>query len=99
MKKLLCRIGIHWLVNHTHNFIDKVSGKTVYNTECDICGKKYMSDSPSPLLGFRVLRPDNSYYKAAPKLPSLKEVQYSTCIEESMVEDIYNLIKQLGNFA
>jgi len=38
--KLLCKIGIHRpLKNHHHNFIDRVSGKTVYDAICP-CGKR-----------------------------------------------------------
>ena len=53
---LLCAIGIHRpLKGHTHNFIDKVSGQTVYNAECP-CGKKWMVDSPFSFGGFKVER-------------------------------------------
>ena len=54
--ELLCKLGWHRpLYNHRHNFIDKVSGKTVYNAECS-CGIRYMVDSPYGFLGFKVKR-------------------------------------------
>ena len=55
-KKILCSIGIHRpLSGHSYNFIDKVSGKTVYNATCP-CGKKWMVDSPFMFTGFKVER-------------------------------------------
>ena len=53
-KKLLCNMGIHWLENHSYNFRDNVSGKSVYDAECSVCGDRYMVDSLIPFLGFRV---------------------------------------------
>ena len=54
MTEKLCKLGWHRpLVNHHHNFIDKVSGKTVYDAECP-CGKKWMVDSPFGFGGFKV---------------------------------------------
>jgi len=45
-KLMFCKIGIHRpLRNHYCNFIDKISGKTVFEAECP-CGKKWMTDSP-----------------------------------------------------
>jgi len=41
------------LKNHHHNFIDKVSNKTVFNAECS-CGKMFMVDSPFWFFGFKV---------------------------------------------
>ena len=55
MKKFFCRIGVHWMKNHHHNFVDCVDGKTVYNAEC-ACGKKWMVDSLLPFWGVRVMR-------------------------------------------
>jgi len=53
---LLCSIGLHRpLKGHHHNFIDKVSGNTVYNATCP-CGKKWMTDSASKFFGFKVER-------------------------------------------
>lgn len=50
----LCRFGVHRpLRGHRHNFIDRVSGKTVYTAKCP-CGKEHMVDSLSPWLGLRV---------------------------------------------
>jgi len=52
----LCSIGLHRpLRGHHHNFIDKVSGLTVYNATCP-CGKKWMTDSPFKFFGFKVER-------------------------------------------
>lgn len=54
MKKLLCFIGWRWLINHEHSFVDKVSGKDVYRAKC-VCGKKeWLTDSATPLFGFRI---------------------------------------------
>jgi hypothetical protein len=50
--------------NHHHNFIDKCSGKTVYNAECE-CGKKWMVDSLLPFGGFRVMREQDTMESAA----------------------------------
>ncbi len=51
---LLCRFNIHRpLFNHHHNFIDSVSGETVFNAECS-CGKKWMVDSPFGFFGDKV---------------------------------------------
>ena len=44
---------IHWLKNHRHNFIDRVSGKTVFTAECR-CGKKFMVDTLFPIVDFKV---------------------------------------------
>ena len=49
----LCSIGIHRpLQEHHHNFIDSVSGDTVYDAVCP-CGKKWMTDSRNGYLGFK----------------------------------------------
>lgn len=53
IKKFFCLVGIHWMENHHHYFIDIVDGKTVFKAEC-ACGEKWMVDSPFPLLGFRI---------------------------------------------
>lgn len=55
MKKLFCKLGVHWMKNHHHNFIDVVNGKSVFNAECE-CGKKWLVDSLSALFGFRMLK-------------------------------------------
>jgi hypothetical protein len=53
---MLCKIGIHRpLIGHSHNFIDKVSGKTVYDVKCP-CGKRWMTDSPFKYFGFKCPR-------------------------------------------
>jgi len=53
---ILCRLGIHRpLKDHRHNFIDVVSGKTVYNAECP-CGLTWMVDSPFGWFGDRMLK-------------------------------------------
>ena len=53
---LLCRIGLHRpLKQHHHNFIDKVSGKTVYTAKCP-CGIEWMTDSIFGWFGFKVKR-------------------------------------------
>lgn len=53
---VLCALGWHRpLRGHRHNFIDKVSGDTVYNAECP-CGKKWMVDSPFSFFGCKVER-------------------------------------------
>jgi hypothetical protein len=50
----LCKIGIHRpLSDHHHDFIDQVSGKTVFNAVCS-CGKKWMVDSLFGWFGFKV---------------------------------------------
>jgi hypothetical protein len=59
MKKFFCFIGVHWLQNHAHAFVDIVSGKDVYRAKCE-CGKYWLVDSLVPLLGFRVERNHNS---------------------------------------
>lgn len=53
IKKILCKIGWHWLVEHKPTFWDRVAYKQVYNAWCKACGKKYMVDSKVPFLGFR----------------------------------------------
>lgn len=51
---ILCRIGLHRpLRRHRHNFIDRVSGQTVYDAKCS-CGKEFMVDSPFGWFGFKV---------------------------------------------
>ena len=53
---ILCAFGWHRpLQKHSHNFIDKVSNKTVYNAKCP-CGKKFMVDSPFGYFGSKVER-------------------------------------------
>jgi len=53
---LLCSFGWHRpLKNHKHNFIDRVSGNTVFNAECS-CGKKWMVDSCFGFFGDKVER-------------------------------------------
>lgn len=50
----LCKFGIHRpLRGHSHNFIDRVSGKTVFNVKCP-CGKEYMVDSLFGWFGTKV---------------------------------------------
>ena len=44
---------IHWLKDHKHNFIDSVSGNTVYTAKCR-CGKKFMVDTLFPIPSFKV---------------------------------------------
>jgi hypothetical protein len=41
------------LRGHRHNFIDSVSGETVYDAKCS-CGKEYMVDSPFGWFGTKV---------------------------------------------
>lgn len=57
MKKLLCKIGLHWLKNHSHRFTDLVSRKPIYFADCE-CGKKWLVDSKIPFLGFRIPQND-----------------------------------------
>ena len=52
-------IHIHWLKNHMHNFIDVVSGKTVWTAECR-CGKKFMVDTLCPIADFKVELEENT---------------------------------------
>ena len=59
MKKFFCFIGIHWLENHAHYFVDCVSGRSVYFAKCD-CGRQWLVDSLVPFLGFRVERNKNN---------------------------------------
>lgn len=60
--KLLCSIGLHRpLKNHRHNFIDKVSGSTVFNAECN-CGKKWMVDSCFGFFGDKVENPETDVW-------------------------------------
>lgn len=49
------KLHIHWLKNHKHNFIDVVSGRTVYNGYCR-CGKVFMVDTLFPMPSFKVDR-------------------------------------------
>lgn len=52
---LLCNLGIHRpLTGHTFQFIDKVSGNSVYSAKCP-CGKVWLVDSPFALFGFKCL--------------------------------------------
>ncbi len=44
---------IHWLKNHRHNFIDQVSGETVFNADCR-CGLVFMVDTLFPMPFFKV---------------------------------------------
>ena len=53
--RILCKLKVHWMRNHHHNFIDSVSGKTVFNAECP-CGKRWMVDTLSPITFFKVDR-------------------------------------------
>lgn len=55
MKKFFCKIRLHWMQNHTSNFTDKVSGKTVFNATC-ACGKKWMVDTLSPIALSKIAR-------------------------------------------
>jgi hypothetical protein len=56
--KLLCKIGLHWpLKIKSCSFIDKVSGKEVFNAECS-CGKQWLTDGIFGLFGFRVKKLD-----------------------------------------
>jgi hypothetical protein len=53
-KLKLCKYGIHRPLNgHRHNFVDSVSGKTVFTAVCP-CGKKWMTDSLFKWFGFKV---------------------------------------------
>lgn len=54
MRKLLCKLGLHWLKEHTRLFIDHVTRKEVFEAKCVVCGRIWMTDSPFPLGGFRV---------------------------------------------
>ena len=62
MKKLLCKLNIHRpLIIQNLDFIDKVSGKEVFEAKC-FCGKKWLTDSISIFgrwFGFRIQRPDS----------------------------------------
>ena len=59
LSALLCSFGWHRpLKNHEHNFIDVVSGNTVFNAEC-CCGKKWMVDSCFGFFGHKVERDSN----------------------------------------
>ena len=54
--KLLCKLGLHRpLFGHRSNFIDQVTGKTVFNAACS-CSKHWMTDSPLGWLGNKVER-------------------------------------------
>lgn len=55
IRKMFCKIGWHWLTNHEHSFVDRVSGNSVFEASCN-CGKKWLTDSLLPLIGFRVLK-------------------------------------------
>lgn len=46
-------IHIHWLKNHRTDFVDVVSGKTVYNAKCR-CGKHFLVDTLFPISFFKV---------------------------------------------
>jgi hypothetical protein len=53
---LLCSLGWHRpLSGHELAFTDCVSGNTVYDAKCG-CGRKWMVDSTSGYLGFKVER-------------------------------------------
>ena len=52
LKKLFCKIGRHWLTNHTSKFYDFIGMKNVYEAKCR-CGKTWIVDSLNPLGGFR----------------------------------------------
>lgn len=54
MKKLLCLLNIHWLINHVFDFVDIVDNKSVYNAQCSICKKYFLVDSLIPFMGFKV---------------------------------------------
>lgn len=50
----LCDVGIHRpLKNHRDHFVDTVSLKMVYRTECP-CGRRWMVDSRYGFLGDKV---------------------------------------------
>lgn len=51
---LLCKLNMHQpLTKHDSNFVDVVSGKTVFNAECP-CGIKWLTDSSSKWFGFKI---------------------------------------------
>lgn len=49
------KIHIHWLKDHSHSFIDKVSNKTVYTAQCR-CGMIFMVDTLFPIPLFKVTK-------------------------------------------
>jgi len=44
IKKLFCKIGLHWMSNHHSMFWDAIGGIPVYNAKC-ACGKEWMTES------------------------------------------------------
>ena len=53
--KILCRMEVHRpLKGHTLQFIDRVSGKSVYKAMCS-CGKEWLVDSPFGFFGTKLL--------------------------------------------
>lgn len=69
IQRLFCRLGRHWLVNHTFAFRDKVSLRCVYRANC-LCGKEWITDSLYPLLGFR-MRADNKHRELDTRIKSV----------------------------
>ena len=56
MRKLLCKLGIHRPLKILNcDFIDRVSGKEVFNATCP-CGKKWLTDSVFGWFGFKTKR-------------------------------------------
>ena len=50
MKKLFCRIGLHWMLNHKENYVEYcITSPPQYEAEC-ACGKKWWVYSKMPLV-------------------------------------------------
>ena len=58
LKKLLCKLGIHWMKNQRGLFTDKVSGNTVFVATCP-CGREWTVDSLFPIVVFKVETSDS----------------------------------------
>ena len=49
MKKLFCRIGLHWMSKHRENYVEYWVGPRTYEAEC-ACGKKWWVYSKMPFV-------------------------------------------------
>jgi len=51
---ITCNLGLHWfMTGHEPDFVDCVSGKTVYIARCP-CGRHWLVDTTSPFPLFKV---------------------------------------------
>ena len=55
IKKLFCKIGIHWMENHHSYLWDYIGGTPIFSAECP-CGRKWMVESAFPIVTFKVER-------------------------------------------